>query len=126
MLARSLSILSLLATAAGCQTTSTTTNYHCPPVEPEHEFEAVTASALVFDPPVAQDEPRLELSRANRQPGVSVGYDELTAEYYSVRLDDRQIGNGFGGRGFGRFGGGGSFDRYERRAVSEKVGIRYR
>jgi len=50
----------------------------------------------------------------------------VTAEYYSVRLDDRQIGNGFGGGGFGRFGGGGTFDRYERRAVSEKVGVRYR
>ena len=92
----------------------------------EPEYEAVAASALVFDPPVAQDEPPLELSRADRQPGVVMGYEELTAEYFSIRLDDRQIDNGgFRGRG-GRFGSGGSYDRYERRAVTERVGVRYR
>src|SRR5688572_20445562 len=120
MLRRSLLMLSLV-TVIGCQTKSAHVT-----VDDEQAFEAVTASALVFDPPVAMDEPRLQLSRADRGPGVSVGYDELIAEYYSVRLDDRQVGNGAGGRGFGRFGGIGSFDRYERRAVSEKVGVRYR
>ena len=95
-------------------------------LDAEREYEAVTASALVFDPPIiANDEP-LELSRAERQPGAVVGYDVGVVERFYIRLDDRQIGNNFhgGGRRGGR--GGGSFDRYERRAVTERVGVRYR
>lgn len=92
---------------------------------PLPQAEAVVASALVFDPPVLQDEPRLELSRADRQPRVAVGYEEMTAEYFDIRMDDSQISNGFSGR-HGSGGGWGSYDRYERRAVTERVGVRYR
>ena len=113
-------ILACLALVAGCQS-------HTKPIEQpvatEGEFEAVAASALVFDPPVTLDEPELALSRAEREPSVSIGYEELTTEYFSIRLDDRQISNGFG---FGRFGGTGSYDSYERRAVSHRIGVRYR
>jgi len=84
------------------------------------------ASALVFSPPVSQDLPALELSRDERQPSAFVGYPEGVAEFFYVRWDDRQVG---GGGSFGHHsgsGGSGYHDRYERRAVSEKVGVLYR
>lgn len=86
----------------------------------EYEGEAVpaAASALVFRPPLAPDDLDAALARAGRDPSAFVGYDELITEYYYVRTDDRQAS------GFGPFGFNG--DRHERRAVSEKVGVRYR
>lgn len=91
------------------------------------ESRAVAASALAFDPPVALDEPALDLSRAGRQPSAFFGYEEGFAEYYRLTVDDRQLGysdGGYGGSGRGRGGGGwGWYDRYERRAYSEKVGV---
>ena len=94
----------------------------------EAEYDAVTASALVFDPPVIEGEAPLELGRADRAPGAFVGFDGPTVEYLYVRMDDSQVGNGFGRGGrFGRGGGGGgTYDRYERRAVTERIGVRYR
>lgn len=101
-----------------------------PPDEPSGAAaydEAVTASALVFDPPVTIGEEPLELSRADRQPGAFVGYDGPIVEHFYIRMDDRQIGNSFGGGG-GWWGstGGGSSDFYERRAITERIGVRFR
>jgi hypothetical protein len=83
---------------------------------------AAGAAALAFDPPIRNDGPRLELARAPREAAAVVGYEEGTAEYFSVRWDDRQSS----GYGYGRAGGGGRQDRYERRAISERVGVLYR
>lgn len=89
------------------------------------EAEAVTASALVFDPPVIAGEAPLELSRAGRAPEAFIGFEGPIIEHFYIRMEDVQIGNSFGGGGrFGR--GGGSFDRYERRAVTERIGVLYR
>jgi hypothetical protein len=96
---------------------------------PAHEYEAVVASALVFDPPVIMEQPPLELSRADREPRASVGYEGPTIETYYVRVDDSQVNFGLNGRGgssSGRFGWSGNADVYERRAVSERIGVRYR
>lgn len=92
--------------------------------------EMVAASSLVFAPPITLSEPPLNLDRASRQPGAFFGYDDGSVEYYSLTVDDRQVfgsddnvghrgGGGYGG--YGGYGGGWS-DRYERRAVSERVG----
>lgn len=122
---RRLTLLACLLAPVGCQTAAPAPEPRAVVEEPQ--YDAVTASALVFDPPVVQGEPPLELSRAGRGPRVAVGYEELTAESFYIRLDDRQISDGIrGGGGRGRFGGGGSYDRYERRAVTERVGVRYR
>ena len=75
------------------------------PIEPE----ARTASALIFDPPVAAGFPPLELSRAEREPAAFVAYDEVFSTYFYVRMDDRQKIAADG--------------RSERRVISETFGI---
>jgi hypothetical protein len=124
---RALILVCLLAAAAaapGCQTRPTSPAPRVTTFSVESDYDAVTASALVFDPPVVQGEPRLELSRAEREPRVAVGFEGETVERFYIRMDDRQVNDGFGG--IGSRGGGGIYDRYERRAVTERIGVRYR
>ena len=86
------------------------------------EYEPALSTALVFDPPVAAGQPRLDLDREARSPVAVVGYDELETTYFYLRIDDRQtfqpIIDGNGTRG--------NLGRFERRAISETVGVRYR
>ena len=84
------------------------------------DAEAITAAALVFHPDIAPPARPLNLSRAGRGTEAFVGYDEGLTEHFYVRTDDRQRD---GSGGFGPFFRG---DRYERRAVSVKTGVRYR
>lgn len=96
---------------------------------PAREFEAVPAAALVFDPPVIANDPPLQLGRADREPRVFMGYEGPITETYYVRFDDRQIGFGLNGRfagSGGNFGAAGNVDLYERRAITERTGVRYR
>jgi hypothetical protein len=94
----------------------------------EYRGEAVAASALVFAPPVTLDEPPINLDRASRQPVAFFGYDEGSIEYYRLTVDDRQTfstGDGGGRSWGGGLGGGygsGWSGRYDRQAVSERVG----
>ena len=76
------------------------------------------AAALVFEPAVSHELPPDALARDGREPHAFVGYPEGVAEYFYLRWDDRQSN-----WGRGRHGGD---DRYERRAVSERVGVLYR
>ena len=78
-------------------------------VEQPIEVEARTASALIFDPPVAAGFPRLELSRADREPAAFVAYDEVFSTYFYLRMDDRQKIAADG--------------RSERRVISETFGV---
>jgi hypothetical protein len=78
-------------------------------VQEEPEPEARTASALVFDPPVAAGQPPLELARADREPGAFVAYDEVFSTYFYLRMDDHQKISADG--------------RSERRVISETFGI---
>jgi hypothetical protein len=92
----------------------------------DSEYEAVPAAALVFDPPVVRQAPPIDLSRYGRAPEAFVGYEQGTVEYHYVRVDDRQRAGDGWNRGFGWGGSWGYGDRYERRAVSERIGVRYR
>jgi hypothetical protein len=75
-----------------------------------HGYEAVTASALVFDPPVA-DVPADALVREGRERTAFVGYDSIITTFFYLRTDDRiRLGEG-------------QTDRYERRAISERFGV---
>jgi hypothetical protein len=75
-------------------------------------YESVTASALVFNPPIAANLPALDLSRENRTPAAFVGYDSIYTSYYYVRTDDRLSGDWYGWPA--------------RRAITEKFGVTYR
>lgn len=82
------------------------------PLSREPVHEAVSASALAFDPPTAQGELWLDLSREERQPGAYAGYESPTTSFFRVRIDDQQ-NDGFD-------------DRYIRRAIVERVGTTVR
>ena len=77
--------------------------------------DAIEASALVFDPPIAANEPPLDLARDVRERTAFVGYDQLTTTFFYVRSDDKQ-----------RFDNFNTGDRFERRAVSERFGVSFR
>ncbi len=104
-----ITIIALLVLATGCASKSKVSSR-----ELRHDAElqyadAGSAGALVFDPPVAQGGPRLNLSRGPRQPSAFVGYDQTVTTFFYVRSDDRQTEDHRN-------------DRFERRAVSEQFG----
>jgi hypothetical protein len=74
--------------------------------------QGASVAALVFDPPILQNQPPLELSRESRQAGAFVGYEQLTTTFFYLRTDDRFRTDGT--------------DRFERRAISERVGMSFR
>jgi hypothetical protein len=75
------------------------------------------AAALVFEPSMRTTLSPEVLARDGRSPEAFVGYPEGVTEHFYLRWDDRQSNRG---------GHHGSFDRFERRAISEKVGVLYR
>ena len=102
--------------AAGCAASQRQSPRAQRPAEPEYpeypEYIEASASALAFDSPVGPDGPMPELARAPRAPSAYVGFEDTIAEYFYVRMDDRQSND--------------CSDGFERRAISEKVGVRYR
>lgn len=77
------------------------------------------AAALALVPPIAMDlQPSAMLDRSLRSPRAFVGYEHGTTEFYWMRTDDRVRFNTFGGRSTGGWG-----DRFERRAVSTRLGV---
>lgn len=85
---------------------------------------AAPASALVFDLPVAQGMPPINLDRSIRQPAAFVGYEGPTVEYHTTVIDNRQgVGSGwYGGCGFY----GAPDDGYQRQDVTVRTSVRYR
>jgi hypothetical protein len=77
-----------------------------------HLYVESASSSLAFSPPIAQNEPPIVLPRDQRQPGVFIGFDEVSASYFYVRTDDRMTNDGT--------------DHYVRRAIIEKIGVSYR
>jgi hypothetical protein len=75
---------------------------------------AITAS-LVFDPPLVASEPKIDISRAGRAPEAFAGFEEIITTYYYLRVDDRQLN--YNGR---------AHDRFEREAITTRVGVTYR
>jgi len=103
-----LSLLILpLALLAGCTNKSMPQTLHTP-----HPYTDFASSSLAFSPPIAQNEPPINLARDQRQPGVFIGFDEVSASYFYIRTDDRMTNDGT--------------DHYVRRAIIEKIGVSYR
>jgi len=107
---RTLSILFLLLVVGGCAANKK----H--PSATNHvsltRYETASASALVFEPPIAAYSPRLDLSRDSRTPAAIVSYDSNFTSYYYVRTDDRLDSGWYGWPA--------------RRAITEKFGVTYR
>src|SRR5262245_34224879 len=97
---RRIALLLIAASAFGCQSKKphTATATTSSPVLVEAYDDALAASALVFDPPIAANEADLDLARDTRQPSAFVGYDQLQTTFYSTVTEDRQ--------GLTRFGTG--------------------
>lgn len=104
---RNLFILTIAGLLAGCAGSKPQRPDAIGPV-----YLDAPAASLAFTPPIALDQPPLELARDLRQPAAFVGFDELTTTSFHIRTDDR-----FGDDGF---------DWLTRRAVSDRVGISYR
>ncbi len=102
---RSLLLILSLALFSGC------TNRNMPQCT-RHSYNDSTASSLAFSPPIAQNEPPVLLPREQRQPGVFIGFDDVSASYFYIRTDDRMTNDGT--------------DHYVRRAIIEKIGVSYR
>jgi hypothetical protein len=79
-------------------------------------YDDAVAAALVYDPPVVVDAPRVDVSREGRSASAYAGFEELTTTYYYLRIDDRQLD----------YGGGSHHDRFEREAITQRVGVSYR
>jgi hypothetical protein len=76
------------------------------------EYSDAPATSLAFAAPITLREPPVMLDRELREPGVFLGYEDLTATYFYIRSDDWQVGTNDG--------------RTFRRAVAERVGVTYR
>jgi hypothetical protein len=77
------------------------------------QYRDAGEAALAMDPPVTLDGPRLALARAPRERSAFLGFEQTTATWSWVRMDDRQTEDGRN-------------DRLERRAVSVRVGTSVR
>ncbi|HEV2293779.1 MAG TPA: hypothetical protein VGR35_07975 [Tepidisphaeraceae bacterium] len=77
-------------------------------------YEANSASALAFPPPIVASAITPNLARAGREEVAYVGFDTVITTHFYLRYDDRQViyGDDAG--------------RYERRAISERFGVSYR
>jgi hypothetical protein len=93
-----------------------------PPVAgsaPALVYDDAVAAALVFDPPVVINAPPTDFSREGRGAAAFAGFDDVVTTFYYLSIDDRQ-------GGYGKDGRGRSLDRFERQAVTERVGVSYR
>ena len=104
---RSLLLILSLALLSGCAGKNMPQALRAP-----HSYDENTASSLAFSPPIAQNEPPVLLPRDQRQPGVFIGFEEVSASYFYIRTDDRMTNDGT--------------DHYVRRAIIEKIGVSYR
>jgi len=104
---RSLLLILPLAMLCGCAGKNMPQSLHSP-----HLYADSASSSLAFSPPVAQNEPPVVLPRDQRQQGVFIGFDEVSASYFYIRTDDRMTNDGT--------------DHYVRRSIIEKIGVSYR
>ncbi|MBC8106036.1 MAG: hypothetical protein H7Z14_05560 [Anaerolineae bacterium] len=113
MLVRALMIAGLIGIVGGCASTqpskqSCCAEHHVAHAEAPELDRAVTASALLFDPPMYADELGPELAREGRERSAFVAYEDQTTTFSYIHIDDRQTG--------------GTGARYERRAIIDRFG----
>jgi hypothetical protein len=77
-------------------------------------YDGAVAASLVFSPPVTSVGEPQDFSREGRAPSAYAGFEDVTTFYYLYQ-DDRQ-----------QQWGGSSHDRFERQAITQRVGVTYR
>ena len=81
-------------------------------------YDGAVAASLVFSPPVTATGETQDFSREGRAPSAYAGFEDVQTFYYLYQ-DDRQQ----------RWGNGGIYgnhDRFERQAITQRVGVSYR
>ena len=78
-------------------------------------YEGAVAASLVYSPPVVAYGEQPEFSREGRAASAYAGFDDVITTYYYLYQDDRQLKYG----GLNR-------DRFERQAITQRVGVSYR
>jgi hypothetical protein len=107
------SILSL-----GCASTQSARPEAPSPVAQRVDDDGAVVASLLLEPPLVASEPKIEISRQGRAPQAYAGFEEIISTYYYLRVDDRQLNySNSGGR---------SHDRFEREAITTRVGVSYR
>jgi hypothetical protein len=88
---------------------------NAPLAQASDDYDHAIAASLVFEPPIVASQPKFEFSRAGRAPEAYAGFEEIISTYYYLRVDDRQLDYN-----------GQSHDRFERRAITTRVGVVHR
>ena len=101
------------STLAGCASNSQQSSVAAKPASPI--YNDAIAAALVFNPPAIANEFPLDMSREGRSVSAFAGFDEIITTFYYLRMDDYQQTNG-------KYRN----DRFERQAITERVGVSYR
>lgn len=90
-----------------------------PPVVQEASvYGDAVAASLIYTPAIVEQGEQPDFSREGRTPAAYAGFDDVITTYYYLYQDDRQLQ--YGGRH------GGNFDRFERQAITQRVGVSYR
>ena len=112
-----ISLVGLGLAQVGCASASKHAVEPPPPVaQPASVYEGAVAASLIYSPPgLAYAGPPIDLSREGRAPAAYAGFDDVITTYYYLYQDDRQLQCG-----------GRSFDRFEREAITQRVGVSYR
>ena len=108
---RSFLVILSLALIGGCSSRNMPQTLHTPLRTP-HLYSDSASASLAFAPPIAQNELPVILPRDQRQPGVFIGFEDVSASYFYIRTDDRMTNDGT--------------DHYVRRSIIEKIGVSYR
>lgn len=84
-------IIAVLSLTVGCASKHPPATQRHAQVMDEEPVQLARASALVFSPPIAQNQPELDLSRAGREAAAFVSYDQTFTTFYSLRYQDRDF-----------------------------------
>ena len=114
-------LLLSVVTLVGCSSAPTP-----PPVWPVAQVDdgGAVAASLMIDPPFVAAEGPIDIPRDERQATAYAGFEEFNITHYWLYQDDHQRDRApsWGVRGFC----GLRQDRFDRQAITQKIGVSYR
>ena len=100
----------------GCASASSrTASAPLPVAQQASAYDGAIAASLVYTPPIAAYGEQGDFSREGRAPAAYAGFDDVITTHYYLFQDDRQ-----------QKWGGLNRDRFERQAITTRVGVSYR